>query len=172
MPSCLPVRAISAFQPAKISSSSAPARLLANTTNARPARTINARSQASNKNQHVGSNDGKVEKGHIEKARASRHRTQSSLCHSPTSRTNCSNRKMGRSKRNGFVVRYTNLRLSDRRLTCVWFEQIAMRRLATRAYCGAARTAPIYPTERSATCRTRIAANNPLILACVKSTAP
>jgi hypothetical protein len=77
-----------------------------NTTNARPARTINARSQASNKNQHVGSNDGKVEKGHIEKARASRHRTQSSLCHSPTSRTNCSNRKMGRSKRNGFVVRY------------------------------------------------------------------
>ena len=40
------------------------------------------------------------------------------------------------------------------------------------AYCGAARTAPIYPTERSATCRTRIAANNPLILACVKSTAP
>lgn len=47
MPSCLPVRAISAFQPAKISSSSAPARLLANTTNARPARTINGRSQAS-----------------------------------------------------------------------------------------------------------------------------
>ena len=40
------------------------------------------------------------------------------------------------------------------------------------AYCGAARTAPVYPTERSATCRTRIAANNPLILACVKSTAP
>jgi hypothetical protein len=40
------------------------------------------------------------------------------------------------------------------------------------AYCGAARTAPIYPTERSATCRTRIAANNPLILACVKSTSP
>ena len=40
------------------------------------------------------------------------------------------------------------------------------------AYCGAARTAPIYPTERSATCRTRIAANNPLVLACVKSTSP
>lgn len=40
------------------------------------------------------------------------------------------------------------------------------------AYCGPARTAPIYPTERSATCRTRIAANNPLILACVKSTPP
>lgn len=40
------------------------------------------------------------------------------------------------------------------------------------AYGGAARTAPIYPTERSATCRTRIAANNPLILACVKSTSP
>ena len=40
------------------------------------------------------------------------------------------------------------------------------------AYCGAARTAPIYPTERSATCRTRIAANNPLILACVKSSTP
>ena len=40
------------------------------------------------------------------------------------------------------------------------------------AYCGAARTAPVYPTERSATCRTRITANNPLILACVKSTAP
>lgn len=64
------------------------------------------RALASIENQHVGSNDGKVEKDHIEKARASRHRTQSSLCHSPTSRTNCSNRKMGRSKRNGFVVRY------------------------------------------------------------------
>jgi hypothetical protein len=40
------------------------------------------------------------------------------------------------------------------------------------AYCGSGRTAPAYPTERSATCRARTAANNPLVLACVKSTAP
>ena len=32
------------------------------------------------------------------------------------------------------------------------------------AYCGAARTPAVFPTERSATCRTRTAANNPLVV--------
>jgi len=40
------------------------------------------------------------------------------------------------------------------------------------AYCGAARTPPVFPTERSATCRTRTAANNLLVVACAKSSAP
>jgi hypothetical protein len=34
------------------------------------------------------------------------------------------------------------------------------------AYCGGARNAAIFPTERSASCRVRNAANNPLIAAC------
>ena len=37
------------------------------------------------------------------------------------------------------------------------------------AYCGAARIAAIFPTERSASCRVRNAANNPLIAACAKT---
>jgi hypothetical protein len=37
------------------------------------------------------------------------------------------------------------------------------------AYCGIARNAAIFPTERSASCRTRNAANNPLIAACAKT---
>ena len=36
------------------------------------------------------------------------------------------------------------------------------------AYCGTGRIPPVYPTERSATCRARGPANNPLVLACVK----
>ena len=40
------------------------------------------------------------------------------------------------------------------------------------AYCGAARNAATFPTERSASCRTRNAANNPLISACAKIAAP
>jgi Collagen triple helix repeat (20 copies) len=38
------------------------------------------------------------------------------------------------------------------------------------AYCGSARNAAAYPTERSATCRARTPANNPLVIACIKST--
>lgn len=37
------------------------------------------------------------------------------------------------------------------------------------AYCGATRIAATFPTERSATCRARTPANNPLIAACAKS---
>ena len=37
------------------------------------------------------------------------------------------------------------------------------------AYCGAARIAAIFPTERSASCRIRNAASNPLIAACAKT---
>jgi hypothetical protein len=40
------------------------------------------------------------------------------------------------------------------------------------AYCGAARAPAVFPTERSATCRTRTAANNPLVVACAKSSVP
>jgi hypothetical protein len=40
------------------------------------------------------------------------------------------------------------------------------------AYCGAARNPAVYPTERSASCRARTAANNPLVVACLKSTSP
>ena len=39
------------------------------------------------------------------------------------------------------------------------------------AYCGTTRNAATFPTERSASCRVRNAANNPLIAACAK-TAP
>lgn len=38
------------------------------------------------------------------------------------------------------------------------------------AYCGATRNAAIFLTERSASCRPRNAANNPLIAACLKAT--
>jgi hypothetical protein len=37
------------------------------------------------------------------------------------------------------------------------------------AYCGSTRNAATFPTERSASCRARNAANNPLIAACAKS---
>jgi hypothetical protein len=40
------------------------------------------------------------------------------------------------------------------------------------AYCGVAHNPPVYPTERSAICRARGAANNPLVIACVKAPAP
>jgi hypothetical protein len=40
------------------------------------------------------------------------------------------------------------------------------------AYCGAARNAATFPTERSATCKTRNAANSPLVAACAKAAAP
>jgi hypothetical protein len=40
------------------------------------------------------------------------------------------------------------------------------------AYCGATRIAATFPTERSATCRARTPANNPLIAACAKSVTP
>jgi hypothetical protein len=36
------------------------------------------------------------------------------------------------------------------------------------AYCGSARNPAVFPSERSATCRTRAPANNPLVAACVK----
>jgi len=38
------------------------------------------------------------------------------------------------------------------------------------AYCGSARNAATFPTERSASCRTRNAANSPLVAACGKAT--
>jgi hypothetical protein len=38
------------------------------------------------------------------------------------------------------------------------------------AYCGAARNAATFPTERSASCRVRNPANSPIIAACAKST--
>jgi len=37
------------------------------------------------------------------------------------------------------------------------------------AYCGTARNAALYPAQRSATCRARTAANNPIVAACIKS---
>src|SRR5882757_2740809 len=40
------------------------------------------------------------------------------------------------------------------------------------AYCGATRIVATFPTERSATCRARTPANNPLIAACAKTVTP
>jgi len=40
------------------------------------------------------------------------------------------------------------------------------------AYCGAARNPATFPSERSASCRIRNAANNPLVIACTKIGAP
>src|SRR5215831_17744121 len=40
------------------------------------------------------------------------------------------------------------------------------------AYCGNGRNPAAYPTERSATCRARTPTNNPLVIACTKSTSP
>jgi hypothetical protein len=37
------------------------------------------------------------------------------------------------------------------------------------AYCGATRIPATFPTERSATCRARTAANSPIIAACAKA---
>jgi Collagen triple helix repeat (20 copies) len=37
------------------------------------------------------------------------------------------------------------------------------------AYCGVGRNLANYPTERSATCRARTPANNPLVIACMKT---
>ena len=37
------------------------------------------------------------------------------------------------------------------------------------AYCGSARNSAIYPTQRSATCRARTAANSPIVATCIKS---
>jgi hypothetical protein len=36
------------------------------------------------------------------------------------------------------------------------------------AYCGARRNAAVIPSERSATCRSQVPANSPLVAACVK----
>ena len=36
------------------------------------------------------------------------------------------------------------------------------------AYCGSARNSAIYPTQRSATCRARTAANSPIVATCIK----
>ena len=35
------------------------------------------------------------------------------------------------------------------------------------AYCGVGRNTAVYPTERSASCRARTPANNPLVIACM-----
>jgi hypothetical protein len=37
------------------------------------------------------------------------------------------------------------------------------------AYCGVGRNTAVYPTERSASCRARTPANNPLVIACMAS---
>ena len=37
------------------------------------------------------------------------------------------------------------------------------------AYCGAARNSAIYPTQRSASCCARTAANSPIVATCIKS---
>ena len=36
------------------------------------------------------------------------------------------------------------------------------------AYCGAARNSAIYPTQRSASCRARTAANSPIVATCIQ----
>jgi len=36
------------------------------------------------------------------------------------------------------------------------------------AYCGRKRNAAVIPTERSATCRSQVPANSPIVAACVK----
>jgi hypothetical protein len=41
--------------------------------------------------------------------------------------------------------------------------------LLLTAYCGARRNAAIIPTERSATCRSPVPANSPLVAACVRA---
>jgi hypothetical protein len=40
------------------------------------------------------------------------------------------------------------------------------------AYCGAGRFPPVFPSERSAICRGRGPANNPLVVVCMKEPAP
>ena len=40
------------------------------------------------------------------------------------------------------------------------------------AYCGTGRNTAVYPSDRSATCRARTPANNPLVIACLKSGSP
>ncbi len=40
------------------------------------------------------------------------------------------------------------------------------------AYCGTGRFPPVFPTERSAICRGRGAANNPLVVTCLRAPAP
>src|SRR6266540_1864752 len=44
--------------------------------------------------------------------------------------------------------------------------------LLLTAYCGARRNAAIIPTERSATCRSPVPANSPLVAACVRAPPP
>ena len=46
--------------------------------------------------------------------------------------------------------------------------QCADDEMLLTAYCGARRNAAIIPAERSATCRSPVPANSPLVAACVK----
>jgi hypothetical protein len=46
--------------------------------------------------------------------------------------------------------------------------QCADDEMLLTAYCGARRNAAIIPTERSATCRSPVPANSPLVAACLK----
>ena len=46
--------------------------------------------------------------------------------------------------------------------------QCADDEMLLTAYCGTRRNAAIIPTERSATCRSPVPANSPLVAACVK----
>ena len=46
--------------------------------------------------------------------------------------------------------------------------QCAEDEMLLTAYCGARRNAAVIPTERSATCRSPVPANSPLVAACVR----
>jgi hypothetical protein len=46
--------------------------------------------------------------------------------------------------------------------------QCADDEMLLTAYCGARRNAAVIPTERSATCRSPVPANSPLVAACLK----
>jgi hypothetical protein len=50
--------------------------------------------------------------------------------------------------------------------------QCAEDEIVISAWCGASRNPTNFPTEKSATCRGRGAANNPLIAVCAKSAGP
>jgi hypothetical protein len=46
--------------------------------------------------------------------------------------------------------------------------QCSQDEILLTAYCGAKRNAAVIPSERSATCRSQVPANSPLVAACVK----
>jgi hypothetical protein len=46
--------------------------------------------------------------------------------------------------------------------------QCSQDEMLLTAYCGAKRNAAVIPSERSATCRSQVPANSPLVAACVR----